>query len=95
MNIQTVIANLLQTIEGKEKALKMYEEATLNSTGITHHVNAVTVHVLKINIDELKAILYDCMAVREADIIKDLEIKDLKRQNSDYNWQLYPDRMGQ
>lgn len=95
MNIQTVIANLLNTIEGKEQMLAHQREAALNSTGIAHHVNAATAQFLKINIEELNNILADCMAVREADIIKDLEIKELQRQNSDYSWQVSPDRMGQ
>lgn len=76
MNIQTVIANLLNTIEGKEKMLADYREAALNSTGVTHHVNAATAQFLRVNLDELNKILNDCMAVREADIVRNLEAKD-------------------
>lgn len=95
MNIQTVIANLLNTIEGKEQLLKDHREAALNTTGAAHHVNTSMVHFLTVNTKELKAILADCMAVREADIVRELEIKELKRQNSDYGWMVNPDRMGQ
>ena len=76
MNIQTVIANLLNTIEGKEKLLKDHREAALKTTGAAHHVNTSMVHFLTINLEELNNILNDCMAVREADIVKDLERKD-------------------
>lgn len=80
MNIQTVIANLLNTIEGKEQMLAYQREAALNSTGIAHHVNAVTAQFLKVNLDELNAILADCMAVREAGIVRELEINDAIRK---------------
>ena len=88
MNIQTVIANLLNTIAGKEQMLESFR----NRPG---QVAKTMAGVLEINLIELNNILNDCMAVREADIVKDLEIKELKRQNSDYSWQVSPDRMGQ
>ena len=88
MNIQTVIANLLNTIAGKEQMLESFR----NRPG---QVAKTMAGVLEINLDELNNILNDCMAVREADIVKDLEIKELQRQNSDYSWQVNPDRMGQ
>lgn len=88
MNIQTVIANLIQTIEVKEKVRDRYlqsDNKELRSIG----------SYIEVEIYDLNKILNDCMAVREADIIKDLEIKELQRQNSDYSWQVNPDRMGQ
>ena len=88
MNIQTVIANLLNTIEGKEKMLESFR----GREGIVAKTMA---GVLEINLIELNNILNDCMAVREADIVKDLEMKELKRQNSEYGWMVSPDRMGQ
>lgn len=72
MRIQTVIANLLNTIAGKEQLLAEYEQRLC----LAQMSDTVTVEFLKLNLDELNAILADCMAVREADIIKDLEIKD-------------------
>ena len=96
MNIQTVIANLLKTIEGKEQLLASIRGQLSGYNDLPDQMAlGATVAFLEINIDELKKILFDCMAVREADIVKDLEIKDLKRQNSDYSWQVNPDRMGQ
>ena len=88
MHIQTVIANLLNTIEGKEKMLESFR----GRPGVVAHTMS---QVLEINLIELNAILADCMAVREADIVKDLEMKELKRQNSEYGWMVSPDRMGQ
>ena len=88
MNIQTVIANLLNTIEGKEKMLESFR----GRPGVVAHTMS---QVLEINLIELNNILNDCMAVREADIVKDLEMKELKRQNSEYGWMVSPDRMGQ
>ena len=88
MHIQTVIANLLNTIEGKEKMLESFR----GRPGVVAHTMS---QVLEINLIELNNILNDCMAVREADIVKDLEMKELKRQNSEYGWMVSPDRMGQ
>jgi len=59
MNIQTVQANLRNTIAGKEKMLAhMNENCGYASTGQVMAHNA-TVEFLKVNIDELKRILTD------------------------------------
>ena len=54
------------------------------------------VHFLTINLEELNNILNDCMAVREADIVRDLELKDAQRKaqqaHSDAAWQRDWDR---
>ena len=83
MNIQMVIANLMNTIEGKEAYL-----ASLNKRRI---VDKVAIEFLEINIKELTAILADCMKVREADIVADLERKQKAVEDS---WRDSPDRMG-
>ena len=95
MHIQTVIANLLNTIEGKEKLLREFTIAANELEGVEHHVAATMREMVKLNLEELNNILNDCMAVREADIVRELEIKELKRQNSEYGWMVSPDRMGQ
>lgn len=95
MNIQTVITNLLNTIEGKEQMAAVYREAHRSASGASDIVTYAVLRFLETNLDELNNILNDCMAVREADIVKDLEIKELQRQNGDYSWQVCPDRMGQ
>ena len=98
MNIQTVIANLLNTIEGKEQLLERSRKRLVQRPvpdDVTYFTIKSTVEFLEINLKELNDILNDCMAVREADIVKDLEMKELKRQNSDYGWMVNPDRMGQ
>jgi len=64
MNIQTVIANLLTTIEGKESMLKSLR----NRPGTVAEIMA---DVIEINIKELNDIMIDCMKIREADIVKD------------------------
>ena len=69
MNIQTVIANLLNTIAGKEQMLADFKDVKTEPA-------LTMVHFLKINLDELNNILNDCMAVREADIVRNLEAKD-------------------
>lgn len=82
MNIQTVIANLLNTIEGKEKMLAEYREAWWAATVVNESqvrediVTYATIQFLETNIKELNTILNDCMAVREADIVRELERKD-------------------
>lgn len=87
MNIQTVIANLLDTIQVKEQLLKSFR----NRSDLASETMAA---VIELNIKELNNILADCMAVREADIVKDLEMKELQRQNSVYGWMVNPDRSG-
>ena len=60
MNIQTVAANLRNTIAGKEEMLSM-----LNSRRV---VDNVAIKYLTINIDELNCILQDveqCIGVEE------------------------------
>lgn len=79
MNIQTVIANLLNTIEGKEQMLAEFKAATLRGGANLEAIFAMR-KFLEINIGELKAILADCMAVREADVARILEIKDNNTQ---------------
>ena len=77
MNIQTVIANLLNTIEGKEEALALYESRRdIPRAPADQMAIVATIEFLKLNLQELNTILNDCMAVREADIVKDLERKD-------------------
>ena len=82
MHIQTVIANLLNTIEGKEKMLAEYERRLC----LAQMSDTVTVEFLKLNLKELNAILADCMAVREADIVRNLEQQDntLPKGTHDY-----------
>ena len=95
MNIQTVIANLLTTIDEREQVLKQLKRDAFREKGSDYAVTSALIIGVEIHLKQLNNILADCMAVREADIVKDLEIKDLKRQNSDYSWQVNPDRMGQ
>ena len=56
MNVQTVIANLKNTIAGKELALKDFREVTV---GINLTSMNVLISMLKVNIDELNRILAD------------------------------------
>lgn len=72
MNIQNVIANLLNTIEGKEAYLRALQSQGYDSTGVL----STTIKIIEINLKELNAILTDCMAVREADIVKTLELPE-------------------
>lgn len=79
MNIQTVLANLLNTIKGKEKMLernriRLVQRPALDDA--TYYAIKYTVDFLELNLKELNAILADCMAVREADIVRNLEAKD-------------------
>ena len=76
MNIQTVIANLLNTIEGKEKLYHGYCESANELEGAQLFVARTMRDVLKTNLEELNAILADCMLVREADIVRNLEVKE-------------------
>lgn len=90
MNIQTVIANLLKTIKDKEQALAEFEAATLGRETNTLATYAAK-EFLRINIKELNAILADCMKVREADIVADLERKE---KDIEQSWRDNPDRSG-
>ena len=79
MNIQTVIANLLNTIAGKEELLERSRARLVQRPvpdDVTYFTIKSTVEFLEVNLKELNAILYDCMAVREADIVRNLEAKD-------------------
>ena len=79
MNIQTVIANLLNTIAGKEELLERSRARLVQRPvpdDVTYFTIKATVEFLEINLTELNKILIDCMAVREADIVRELESKD-------------------
>lgn len=81
MNIQTVIANLLNTIEGKEQLLERSRKRLAQRPvpdDVTYFTIKSTVEFLEINLKELNAILADCMAVREADIIRNLEDREVE-----------------
>ena len=67
MNIETIRDNLIKTIEGKEKALPQFEHVA-NSTGATAMAARASAEFLKINIAELKRILYDIQCVCEMDV---------------------------
>lgn len=69
MNIQTVIANLLQTIEVKEKVRDRYLQSD------NKELRAIGSYI-EVEIYDLNKILHDCMTVREADIVRNLEAKD-------------------
>jgi hypothetical protein len=55
MNIQTVAANLRTTIAGKEMLLETYKNPSI----LTKPIRETMVHMLEVNIDELKRILKD------------------------------------
>ena len=80
MNIQTVAANLRNTIAGKEFLLEKMQQGTDSQDAVDRAVASATMAFLKINIDELKRILADvetcCLQARED------------------SWRLNPDRMG-
>lgn len=86
MDIYTVRDNLKRTIAGKEKALEKYRNdiiaAPLADQPDSNAISALyaTIQFLKINIDELRAIL------------KDVEV--CCKQASDESWITNPDRMG-
>lgn len=68
MNIQTVKANLRQTIAGKEAYLEKVRQSRSLATMAEDHALFATQEFLKTNINELKAILQDleqCMEIPE------------------------------
>ena len=69
MNIQTVIANLLQTIEVKEKVRDRYLH------GDNKELRAIGSYI-EVEIYDLNKVLNDCMAVREADIVRNLQERE-------------------
>lgn len=69
MNIQTVIANVMNLIESKEKLL-----ASLPADDSAGY--SILKSIFETNVQELNTILNDCMAVREADIVRNLEAKE-------------------
>ena len=92
MNIQTVIANLLNTIEGKEQMLaQLTQRKDVKRDPIDQAAFIATIGFLEVNLKELEAILADCMKVREADIVADLE---RKQKDIEQSWRDNPDRMG-
>ena len=80
MNIQTVAANLRNTIAGKEELLAEFESATLRNGASLEATHAMK-EFLKLNIDELKRILVDVEVCCE--------------QHSEMGWMINPERMGQ
>ena len=90
MNIQTVAANLRNTIAGKEHMLDSHKRY-LRGQGITiaeTMASETIVKFLEINIDELKRILADVEQCVD-------QFEKLKKENSDMGWEINPDRMGQ
>ena len=82
MNIQTVAANLRNTIAGKEALLSSIRAASQMDLDIAAEmVNHTTEQFLNINIDELKRILAD--------------VEVCCQQYSNMGWQINPERMGQ
>ena len=71
MNIQTVIANLLTTIEVKEKVRDRYLQSD------NKELRAIGSYI-EVEIYDLNKVLHDCMKVREADIIRNLEDREVE-----------------
>lgn len=87
MNIETIRDNLKNTIAGKVAAIGEYEKRRwkllqLEGAGAAMEAHAVyaTIEFLRINIEELKAILAD---------VEQLVAADVER-----SWRENPDRMG-
>lgn len=80
MDIYTVRDNLKRTIAGKEKALAEYQEARKLATMAEDIALHSVVEFLKINLNELRAIL------------KDVEVC-CEQANEEF-WALNPDRSG-
>ena len=78
MDINTVAANLRNTIAGKEKLLDTLEKrASIERASIDQIAFLATVNFLKVNIDELRRILADVDACATED-----------------SWRTNPDRSG-
>ena len=85
MNIQTVAANLRNTIEGKEKHLEGLRQCirdldALDDQGDSWFRATVTVEFLAININELKRILAD--------------VESCAAKDAEQSWRDNPDRSG-
>jgi cell fate (sporulation/competence/biofilm development) regulator YlbF (YheA/YmcA/DUF963 family) len=80
MNIETVRDNLQNTIAGKEKYLEEVRKARSLASREEDHALFATQEFLRINIEELKAILAD---------VEQLVAADVER-----SWRENPDRMG-
>ena len=91
MNLQTVAANLRNTIAGKEQLLATYKDPSLFAC---HRlVKEAMIQFLETNIDELKRILQDVeqCTYSQADIdnYEQRVAKDVEQ-----SWRDNPDRMG-
>ena len=80
MTIQTVAENLRKTIAGKEQHLKTLSSDLLCGDYVDRTATVATIEFLKINLDELNAIL------------KDVEV--CCEQALEASWALNPERMG-
>lgn len=84
MNIYTVRDNLKKTIEGKEEVLEEYNKALNVQTdpldAVQRMAVTATIEFLKININELKVILFD--------------VEKCCEQYSLMSWETNPDRSG-
>jgi hypothetical protein len=60
MNIETIAANLRNTISGKEMLLETYKNSSVNP--YPKFVKEAMIQFLEVNLDELKRILQDLEA---------------------------------
>ena len=82
MNINTVAENLRNTIKGKEDYLvKMQTKAIKAEDNANMAAAFATIEFLKININELKVILFD--------------VEKACEQWNLMSWEINPERMGQ
>ncbi len=81
VNIHQVVANLKTTIAAKEAYLEEIRQARTLAAREEDHALYATQEFLKINIQELKVILYD--------------VEQCAEQFSLMSWQINPERMGQ
>jgi hypothetical protein len=80
-NIYQVVANLKTTIAGKEAYLASVQQARTVASSAEDLALYATAEFLKININELKVILYD--------------VEQCAEQWNLMSWQINPERMGQ
>jgi hypothetical protein len=84
MKLETIRTNLERTIAGKEAMLAEYTKARALASREEDHALYATVQFLKVNLEELRAILEDVV----------LAEKTYNHTISNLGWQLNSDRQG-
>ena len=94
MNIQNLVNNLKNTIEGKQALLEEWKSRPASdweSTGVSYEAMK---KMVEININELQRILEDAIVCSAESIARNIELEKIRKAENIRSWAENPDRMG-